>query len=618
METSAPKRRKTSPTNAVPVPAPVLPSGSAAGSTTPTRHGAGALPSRTRRIAQRPSPRPLPPPPTEEEEPIDPFRGRVLHRSPPTGVLPTVPVVPDEEPELPPTPTEKGITDPASLNTSPAGIHNTPSKRALRSKAALTEKLKSSPLKQPPLRPSDFTQLPPKASSRPLSNRYHSHYHSYDHSQTGDDQVGDTSDAIHEDAVHEATENPTDPDQTPAPHPSRQIKEPDPNAEQKATRDSLLAEIARLSGDIDFVARENERLQRPQSGGKSQRELWPVKDKRNLLGLLRRHILPSTREPPSTKGADELLFAALNPISFLPFSKADQAMPAFFDAPRPQPEGDEEKNPPVSHYPIPLPAEEELPYLQAFAPLAFTSKVSILPRDESDTAKPLLQRHTISVSSNPPGLFAARVQMTVNTKNLSVAELSVPQLDPSASRELRPFIDRLIHGRHNNSALNRNVSVITWAMGEWVRLATRRARFWCLVERDLASREGIAKCVKRMRKGGKRGAADLDTDEEDDEDGAMGEPTKIGSEKSRIRRADLARYLGKSSFDLDLPGLDSAGDTPSIRIQWTIELDWTGEARSKMGLFVAVPARCKSTSSIQPLRPPSPPAALFPYCRHAI
>jgi hypothetical protein len=50
-----------------------------------------------------------------------------------------------EEPELPPTPTQRGIPDPV-VTTPPTGIHDTPSKRARKSKA-LAEKLKSSPLK---------------------------------------------------------------------------------------------------------------------------------------------------------------------------------------------------------------------------------------------------------------------------------------------------------------------------------------------------------------------------------------------------------------------------------------------------------------------------------------
>ncbi len=515
----------------------------------------------------------------EEEEPIDPFRGRVLRRSPPRGVLPSMP---PEEPELPPTPTQKGLSDPSSINTSPLGIHNTPSKRARRSKA-LAEKLKSSPLKQPPLRPPlEHTGNLGKVPAQPVFARSR--------------LQGEQDPAVEE--PRQDTEGV--PDQPSRPHPSREVKEFDPHAEKEALRDSLLAEVARLEADLELATKENDLLHRYQQAGRSQRESWKPEDERNILGLLRRHILPQKPEPPR-EHAGELLRAALNPISFLPFGKADRSIPPLFGTSQAaqKKEGgevEEDKETPISHYPIPMSAKEELLYLQVFTPLTFTSTVSILPREDPNSTKPIMQKHAISISSNPPGLFAARVEMVVNTKTLAVSELSVPRLEPSAEKELRPFVENIVHGG-SNSALTRNVSVMTWAMGEWVRVATRRARFWCIIERELTSREGIAKCVKQMRKGWRgrvagRPALTGDTETDMDEEA---EPVDDldKADNTRFGRADLVRYLGKNSFDLELLGLGKAGELPSVRIQWKIDLDWTGEAHSKMGLFVAAPAKCK-------------------------
>jgi hypothetical protein len=92
----------------------------------------------------------------ELEEPSNPFQKAGLRRSPVIShaVAPVEPSTsrPQEEPELPPTPTQRGLDDPV-VTTPPTGIHDTPSKQPRRSKA-LAEKLKSSPLKlraEPPM-----------------------------------------------------------------------------------------------------------------------------------------------------------------------------------------------------------------------------------------------------------------------------------------------------------------------------------------------------------------------------------------------------------------------------------------------------------------------------------
>ncbi|RYP03620.1 hypothetical protein DL764_004999 [Monosporascus ibericus] len=585
MEASAPKRRKTSPTDAIRVHGPDAPatSGEATSSSRPSfasptkaslarsspepPHSRNATTPRARRIAARPAPRPLPAPSGEEEEPIDPFRGRMLRRSPPPGVLPTLP---PDEPDLPPTPTQKGISDPASINTSPVGIHNTPSKRARRSRA-LSERLKSSPLKQPPLRPPRSTE---KAPARPVLARPG---HREAEIPAGNAQA---LKGIEESLA----------DQPSGPHPSRKVRGCDWLADRKETRDSLLAEVARLESDVELAARANDSLHQTQHAEGEHRARWTAEEKSDLLGLLRRHMLPSVDEPPS-EGPGNLLPAALDPISFLPFGRAEQTLPAFLDLPGETEDREETETTPLSHYPISLSAEEELPYLQVFTPLTFASTVSILPREDPEDGKPLMQKHSISVSSVPPGLFSARVEMTVNTKTLSVSDLSVSQLDPSATRELRPFVQRTIQGG-NSSALIRNVGVVTWAMGEWVRVATRRARFWCSIEKELASRDGIAKCVKQMRQGRRRkwvgrSAAMEDADVDSGEE-LMDGADKTETERDGFSRADLLRFLGKSSLDIDLYGRDEA---PSVRIEWNINFDWTGEAQSKLALLVTVPAK---------------------------
>lgn len=465
-----------------------------------------------------------------------------------------------EEQELPPTPTQKGISDPASINTSPTGIHNTPTKRPRRSKA-LAERLKSSPLKQPPL----FPPGPTKESMREESP-----------SRT----------AVKLRGLREQPQR----SKKRKSHSARNVEEPDPLAEKKTLRDSLLAEVAHLKSDLELATRENNRLHQLQTRRDNTAPKGP-EDKDGLLDLLRRHVLPPEKEVPPDPTQD-WLEAALNPISFLPFSKLNTSLPDLF-APQESAEKEPDK-PPPSHHPISMTADEELPYLQVFTPLTFSSTVSIVPRDDPSSQGsqgPLTQKHVISVSSTPPGLFAAKVEMTVNTKSLSIFELSVPRLEPSAVSELGPFIEKIVQGG-GTSALTRNCSIITWAMSEWLRVAIKRARFWCAIERDLASSEGLAKCAAEMRtdtrKRGPGRPAATDGSDDEDEDGQG-----PGSKKAQFTKADLLPQLGRTSLDMELSAPDGTEEVPSIRIQWRIEFDWTGEAQSKMELLLGVPAKCE-------------------------
>ncbi|KAI8958823.1 hypothetical protein F5Y11DRAFT_335008 [Daldinia sp. FL1419] len=518
----------------------------------PVRRATGAMASKPRRTPSKPSPRPLPAPSAEEEEIINPFKGRVLRRSPPPGEA-----VPDE-PELPPTPTQQGISDLASIQTSPLGIHNTPTKRPRRSRV-LAERIKSSPLKQPPLRHPEFTkeatreESPSRTAERTLRAR------------------------------------PQSRKKRRKSHPARNAEEPDPLAEKKVLRDELLAEVSRLKSDLQLATRENSRLYELQQGRKSSSAPKDPEDRVSLFDLLCRHTLPPEKEtiPDPTQN---WLEAALNPISFLPFSKSNSSLPSIFSPSQNDASGETERLH-VSHHPIPMTTEEELPFLQVFTSLIFTSVVSMIPRDDSANTGPLMQKHTISASSAPPGLFAATIEMTINTKRLCIAELKVPRLEPSAAGELGPFVERVIRGA-GTSALTRNVSVITWAMSEWLRVATKRARFWCAVGRDLRSSDSLAKCAREMRadtrkKGQGRPATTANDDGIDDEFEGQ-------AEKTSFTKADILPNLGKTYLDLELPDPNDPEGIPNIRIEWHIKFDWTGEARSKIGLLLGTPAKWHS------------------------
>ncbi|KAK3936589.1 hypothetical protein QBC46DRAFT_296015 [Diplogelasinospora grovesii] len=537
----------------------------------------------------KPNPRPLPPPaPEEDEEILNPFARRGLRRSPVAGVLPQVEV---PEPELPPTPEHP---DPV-VSTPPSGIHHTPSRRPMRSKAALAERPKSSPLKQPPLRP------PKPLAPAPIP--YEPAMSTSNNQATGLQAAPGTSEA-------------------------RGIPPPDPQAEKKRLRDSLLAKVAELERDLEIASKENERIRQARL---SKKEPSPPSNRDEILGVLRRHALPPPQknEKPDPKTA--WVQAALsNPIGFLPFSKPKSTIPTLSSVTA---AALEEQPPPVSHHPVSMTAEEALPYLQLFTPLAFASQISMLPPEGNDGR--LLQKHVINATSAPPlaGLFSARIEMTVDTNTLAITQLAVPRLEPSATAELQPFIESVVStpspSRKEDSLAKEaedmlrvssptrlNVNVLTWGMAEWLRVAVQRARVWCVLEHELGSssssgsgsggsKERLEEMVAkiRVRKKRRRGKRKEHHDDDDDDDGDEDENDGQDDTGAKFGTGELLPHMGRTTMYFHIPLLSSSSSSSSstvggkpvegsnLRVQWKIEFDWTGEAKSNIGVLVGLPGQ---------------------------
>ncbi|KAL2265994.1 hypothetical protein VTJ83DRAFT_5346 [Remersonia thermophila] len=586
----------------------------------PDHSGGSILRSPARRLGgltpSRPPPRPLPPPaPEVDDELLKVITGRVAARN--LGVLPDV-VIP--EPELPPTPERP---DPV-VSTPPSGIHATPSRRG---KRARDRAKSSSPLKQPPARP------PGMPSKRPAL------------------------------AAAEELKGPSPPP-PPTTAELRGLAPPDPDADKKKLRDSLLAEIRDLERDLDIAARENERLRQARL---ARREPSPPPNADQILRLLGRHALPPDAANPDPPTAVEpWLASALNPIAFLPFGKPN-SQPNLSSTTATTKDPPPDLPPPISHHPIPLSASEALPYLQVFTPLVFTAYVSPLPPSPSDDGR-LLQQHAITASSAAPrGLFSARIDMTVDTRTMAVTRLAVPKLDPAAEPELRPLIDRIAgegsvyhpaaaaaaaaadggktSATLHSSALRNNVGVLTWAMGAWLRVAVQRARVWRALEREVgAGEEAVRAMVARQREkkrrvaaqlrrknrrkrllgdgnarrgggggGGEKNEEDGEAGEEEEEEGSLLSTTdgSVKADKAETA-ADLLPYTGRTKMDLEIPVLaaaatrtsgrgggkgqrnpagDAGKEASALRVQWRIVFDWTGEAKSEIGILVGVPGK---------------------------
>lgn len=432
-----------------------------------------------------------------------------------------------EEPELPPTPAQRGIPDPV-VTTPPAGIHDTPSKRARKNKA-LAEKLKSSPLK-----PRD---PPPKEPSK---------------------------------QVTEAAPQPKpEPEKVPKRRKSaRFLLQKDPHASKKKARDDLLKELQQLQADIVLANVENERL-RQRTESKRTGPGQPAKPDELLAMLLRATAAENTAKPKPTS-----IFQSIG--SFLPFRprRRKHAQLPVSDKPIP------------SHLPIAL--EDPLPYLQAFAPLTFTSAITILASDHNsgpsnqDLDPPIRQKHVIH-ASHPSGLFASRFSMTVDTSTLSITSLDILRLDMNAETELGTFIrDRA----RRDGALGKDVSTICWAMGRWTEVSIQRARFWCAVENEFGTAQARSKSLSRIRK--RKRKRDASVAEGEEEVNADGDQAEESSTQPKWTRKQLLPQIGRTSMDL-------SNEEVELRFEWKIRFDWTGEVDSHIVAIARLPRNWQET-----------------------
>ncbi|TVY17919.1 hypothetical protein LARI1_G004209 [Lachnellula arida] len=438
-----------------------------------------------------------------------------------------------EEPELPPTPTQRGIPDPV-VTTPPTGIHDTPSKRARKSKS-LGQKLKSSPLK-----PRD---PPPEVSKEPEPAQ--------------EKEKPQEKEPVTE-LEPEVRLKPEKPKRRKS---ARFLVPEDPYASKKKARDELLKELQQLQADVALANQENERLRLHHESGKRRSTLAPNPEE--LIALLRR----STEQPSNLTPKPSSIFKSIG--SFLPFSSRRRTQPvASSDFEKPLP----------SHLPIAL--DDPLPYLQAFSPLHYTSTILLLPSEQTSpgsfsevSEEPILQRHSIH-ASHPTGLFAARITMTVNSSTPSITDIDVSSLDPSSEKELGAFVRERAAG---NGTLGKDINVICWAMGRWVELAIKRAAFWCAVEVDFTTPKGRETALQKGAKSKKR-KRQASAIAGDEESGQEEEELK----NQKWTRRQLLPHMGRTSMEI-------VSEEVELRIEWRIGFDWTGEAENYVSAGARVP-----------------------------
>lgn len=452
------------------------------------------------------------------------------------------------EPDLPPTPVQRGIADPV-VTTPPSGIHNASSQKA---KSKLRDSVPSSPLKN-------------KAYAR-------------DESRTRIEQQTQTSTTRPSQPEPARTQIPSvskDPvvveEQKPASYPARPVDPVDPLAEKKSYRDELLDEIRQLQLDVKIAERESERIRNLQDSKTSSTALPTTKD--DLIDILLRTTgQRADDEAPKTPPS---VFTSIN--LFLPFSAK----------PRPKRQITPPIYPPKSHEP--LPTDDPLPYLQVFSPLTYTSTTYLLPPTPGSSSSgsipstALLRQHRI-IASSPTGLFSARLEMITNTTTLSITSLSIPAISPEAEYELGPWARE----RARAGVLGRDISTICWAMGRWVEVAVKRAEFWLSLQDELRDGDKRQQMVERLRKRGKRKRGADEEVNEDNEDRGDELASEIPVSKSnKSSRKQLLPLIGKQNMVIPI-------DSIELMFTWSITFDWTGEPSSAISASARLPESCKS------------------------
>ncbi|KAM0557017.1 hypothetical protein ACHAPJ_005697 [Fusarium lateritium] len=349
----------------------------------------------------------------------------------------------------------------------------------------------------------------------------------------------------------------------------RKVRPFDPDAAKKNEREAIRREIESLQKDLETAQKENERIRLMQQSG---RVLAPS-NQEAIVDLIQRHLI-STGSEIDKAPSQQLVQAALNPAALLPFSKVSVPAPS---APV------EEKQVDIkSHHPVIMSEEEERPYLQLFTPFSISSNISMLPET---AGQPLRQLHSITFRSREiPGIFTAKVDMTVSATDLTVVDLDVTALEPAAKSELGPFVQKICTSDCNRS-MERNVGILSWAMGEWLRIAEERAGFWCQLEQSLGSKDGVSEAASQMRSRKPRRRKDGDEDKDEDQ------LTRLES----VQKADLIRYLGQQFFDISIPHGAAEEPGATVRLVWKTEFDWTGEAQNKLSVMVGVPGKWHQT-----------------------
>ncbi|OAG08312.1 uncharacterized protein CC84DRAFT_1257193 [Paraphaeosphaeria sporulosa] len=304
---------------------------------------------------------------------------------------------------------------------------------------------------------------------------------------------------------------------------------PDPELEEKKREKARLEKELRLLEEL--VSKCAEEIGRSQAQPASY--VGPPEEREALVKFINELVKSGAEED---EGQPPALSSML--CSFLPFATQRIAPP------NPQPD-----NPVASHQPLEL--EDPLSYLQMFTSFEFTTKLNVSRGQNPLISSRVHQRHLIDITG-PQSLLTASISITIDTLSNAIVDLNLLQLPHWAERELGAFM--------RVRAKEKDLGNACWAVGSYWEVIKKRAEFWHRCE--IAFRHLIP------------GRTSDDTENID---------VRSRGKQSRIlSRQDLSRNLGRDTLVLEDRHV-------SLKINWRIRFDWTGEAESEVGVVSAVP-----------------------------
>jgi len=156
-----------------------------------------------------------------------------------------------------------------------------------------------------------------------------------------------------------------------------------------------------------------------------------------------------------------------------------------------------------------------------------------------------------------------------------------------AQPELGSFIAKIVNAG-DGDILAGNVATLFWSMGRWYEVAKQRAIFWVRIIEEFGPdriRNGdkpIASKRSRKRKGARGG--DIEMDENDPAGDVPNDRADDETAYRKLTRKEYLSNMGRQSTVLSIPISSKTAATISLRVEWKISFDWTGETENSISV----------------------------------
>ncbi|KAK7538812.1 uncharacterized protein J3D65DRAFT_351483 [Phyllosticta citribraziliensis] len=322
--------------------------------------------------------------------------------------------------------------------------------------------------------------------------------------------------------------------------------EPDPKLQEK---EQLQARLDSLREDVEAIERQLQLSRNPPDADE---------DSSALISLINK------QDPITTPVQSDSPPLAAILASFLPLAKRT-------DPPSPPP--DEPDKPLPTHEPVEL--DDPYPYLSLFTGFKFTSSVTMGKSDQ--------QVHSVSMLS-PSSLLKVDFDMAVDIASKHIQRLEILNVSNWASHELGSYITK--------ASEENDLGAVCSAITSYWNLASRRAACWARCRREfphLLSHRGkgaqntSGSSIRKTSDNQETPASIAAQDEEEEEvSGIMMDSVVQEHGERPYSKPDLIPFLDRHQLLL-------RSNQVLLRITWTIQFDWSGEAQSTLKADAVVP-----------------------------